>query len=197
MKQTILIAEDDADIRALLKLYLESEGYAVIEAEDGAAALAKAREHTPDMAILDVMMPRMNGFELTRALRKRIAWCWSIRPRIAPPDAKRHTVMADGTYMGHGWCLIIAIDGESGEVLAFQWRAYEELRRCCRRLEKLFREGKSSSPFPGRRLPQVGRWRAPRTGWRAASTRSSRTYCATIAGCPRSTCAARANGYAT
>ena len=33
------------------------------------------------------------------ALRKRIAWCWSIRPRIAPPDAKRHTVMADGTYL--------------------------------------------------------------------------------------------------
>ena len=60
-----------------------------------------------------------------RALRKRIAWCWSIRPRIAPPDAKRHTVMADGTYMGHGWCLITAIDGESGEVLAFQWCAHE------------------------------------------------------------------------
>lgn len=77
-----------------------------------------------------------------RALRKRIAWCWSIQLRIAPPDAKRHTVMADGTYMGHGWCLIIAIDGESGEVLAFQWCAHEELRRCCRRLEKLFREGK-------------------------------------------------------
>lgn len=50
--------------------------------------------------------------------------------------------MADGTYMGHGWRLIIAIDGESGEVLAFQWCAHEELRRCCRRLEKLFREGK-------------------------------------------------------
>ena len=60
-----------------------------------------------------------------RALRKRIAWCWSIRPRIAPPDAKRHAVMADGTYMGHDWCLIIAIDGESGEVLAFQWCAHE------------------------------------------------------------------------
>ena len=64
-----------------------------------------------------------------RALRKRIAWCWSIQLRIAPPDAKRHTVMADGTYMGHGWCLIIAINGESGEVLAFQWWTHEELRR--------------------------------------------------------------------
>ena len=89
------------------------------------------------------------------ALRKRIAWCWSIRPRIAPPDAKRHTVMADGTYMGHGWCLIIAIDGESGEVLAFQWWTHEELRRCCRRLEKLFREGKLFA-FPGPALAAGG-----------------------------------------
>ena len=60
-----------------------------------------------------------------RALRKRIAWCWRIRPRIAPPDAGRHTVMADGTYMGHGWCLIIAIDGQTGEVLDWQWCAHE------------------------------------------------------------------------
>ena len=90
-----------------------------------------------------------------RALRKRIAWCWSIRLRIAPPDAKRHTVMADGTYMGHGWCLIIAIDGESGEVLAFQWWTHEELRRCCRRLEKLFREGKLFA-FPGPALAAGG-----------------------------------------
>ena len=60
-----------------------------------------------------------------RALRKRIAWCWRIRPRIAPPDARRHTVMADGTYMGHGWCLIIAIDGQAGEVLDWQWCAHE------------------------------------------------------------------------
>ena len=60
-----------------------------------------------------------------RVLRKRIAWCWRIRPRIAPPDARRHTVMADGTYMGHGWCLIIAIDGQAGEVLDWQWCAHE------------------------------------------------------------------------
>lgn len=60
-----------------------------------------------------------------RALRKRIAWCWRIRPRIAPPDARRHTVMADGTYMGHGWCLIIDIDGQTGEVLDRRWCAHE------------------------------------------------------------------------
>ena len=95
-----------------------------------------------------------------------------------PPDAKRHTVMADGTYMGHGWRLIIAIDGESGEVLAFQWCAHEELRRCCRRLEKLFREGKLFA-FPGPALAAGGPVARTTNRLEAASTRSSRTCCAT------------------
>ena len=70
MFATILIAEDDADIRSLLRLYLEGEGFEVLEAEDGERALELARAHAPDMAILDVMMPKMNGLELTRTLRK-------------------------------------------------------------------------------------------------------------------------------
>ena len=70
MEPLILIAEDDGDIRALLRLYLEGEGFRVMEAEDGVQALSLARETPPDMAILDIMMPHMNGFELTRALRK-------------------------------------------------------------------------------------------------------------------------------
>lgn len=67
---TILIAEDDADIRAVLRLYLESEGFRVLEAPDGDTALAIALRESPDAAILDVMMPGMNGYELTRALRR-------------------------------------------------------------------------------------------------------------------------------
>lgn len=70
MTASILIAEDDDDIRSLLRLYLEGEGYRVLEASDGAAALRLAREESPDMAVLDVMMPKMSGFELTQALRK-------------------------------------------------------------------------------------------------------------------------------
>ena len=70
MAQTILIAEDDADIRNLLTLYLQSEGYEVDAYENGADALAGARAHMPDLAILDVMMPQMDGYELTRALRE-------------------------------------------------------------------------------------------------------------------------------
>lgn len=70
MAKTILIAEDDADIRAVLRLYLESEGFRVLEAPDGDTALAIALRENPDAAILDVMMPGMNGYELTRALRR-------------------------------------------------------------------------------------------------------------------------------
>lgn len=71
MATTILIAEDDADIREVLRLYLEGEGFAVAEAADGDTALRLALSSSPDAAILDVMMPGMNGYELTRALRRQ------------------------------------------------------------------------------------------------------------------------------
>lgn len=71
MASTILIAEDDADIREVLRLYLEGEGFAVAEAADGDTALRLALSSAPDAAILDVMMPGMNGYELTRALRRQ------------------------------------------------------------------------------------------------------------------------------
>lgn len=70
MNQKILIAEDEADIRSILRLYLESEGYAVIEADNGEDALALAAEQAPDLAILDVMMPKLDGYAVTRELRK-------------------------------------------------------------------------------------------------------------------------------
>lgn len=69
MAYTILIAEDDQDITNLVKLYLESSGYRVLCAPDGVAALELARTQHVDMAVLDIMMPRMNGYELTRSLR--------------------------------------------------------------------------------------------------------------------------------
>ena len=56
-----------------------------------------------------------------RAFRKRVGWCWRLRPAIPPDGVVRHVIMADGTYMAHGWCLLIAIDGLTGEPVAFQW----------------------------------------------------------------------------
>lgn len=70
MKQRILIAEDEADIRNILKLYLESEGFEVVRAQDGDQALRMAQREMPDLILLDVMMPNMDGFAVTQALRQ-------------------------------------------------------------------------------------------------------------------------------
>jgi DNA-binding response OmpR family regulator len=65
----ILAADDDPDIRELVAFRLERSGYTVLQAADGEEALALALEHTPDLAVLDVMMPKIDGFELVRRLR--------------------------------------------------------------------------------------------------------------------------------
>ena len=69
--QKILIAEDDAAIRDLLKLYLESEGYQILSAENGRQALEIVQAQRPALAILDIMMPEINGLDLTRHLREK------------------------------------------------------------------------------------------------------------------------------
>ena len=71
MKARILIAEDDVDIRDLMKLYLESEGYEILCSEDGAEALSLIEAYNPQLAILDIMMPSMTGLEVTQVLRKK------------------------------------------------------------------------------------------------------------------------------
>lgn len=70
---TILIAEDDASIRSVLRMLLESSGFAVVEAVDGQDALEKVDLHMPDLVLLDVMMPRIDGHEVCRKLRDSFA----------------------------------------------------------------------------------------------------------------------------
>jgi DNA-binding response OmpR family regulator len=67
--RTVLVADDDEDILDLVTLHLERAGYDVITVRDGRAALAAAREHQPDLVVLDVVMPRLNGHEVVRSLR--------------------------------------------------------------------------------------------------------------------------------
>jgi DNA-binding response OmpR family regulator len=66
----ILVAEDETDIRNLLKLSLEQEGYQVLAVADGLAALALFREQPVDLAVLDIMMPRLDGLNLLRKIRE-------------------------------------------------------------------------------------------------------------------------------
>ncbi len=65
----ILCADDDEDILQLVALRLTRAGYEVMTANNGAAALAEAQERAPDVAILDVMMPRMGGLDVVEAFR--------------------------------------------------------------------------------------------------------------------------------
>ena len=71
MKYNILITEDEREIAELIKLYLENESYMVFCAEDGKEALELLEQESIDMAILDIMMPGMDGYELTKRIRKR------------------------------------------------------------------------------------------------------------------------------
>ncbi len=69
MAISVLIVEDDKNIAELLQMYLEKEGYAVTTAFDGGQGLAKFRSVRPDLVLLDVMMPVMDGWQVCRAIR--------------------------------------------------------------------------------------------------------------------------------
>ena len=69
MAISVLIVEDDRNIAELLQMYLEKEGYAVTVAQDGGQGLSKFRAIRPDLVLLDVMMPVMDGWAVCRAIR--------------------------------------------------------------------------------------------------------------------------------
>jgi DNA-binding response OmpR family regulator len=68
-RPVVLVADDDDDIRDLVAFRLDRAGYEVLRAGDGQEALDLAKEHRPDLAVLDVMMPKLTGYDVTRELR--------------------------------------------------------------------------------------------------------------------------------
>ncbi|MBO5646178.1 MAG: response regulator transcription factor [Clostridia bacterium] len=70
MSLRILVAEDNADIANLLRLYLEKEGWEVVTAEDGVVAMEAFHKFKPDLALLDIMMPRKDGRQVCEEIRK-------------------------------------------------------------------------------------------------------------------------------
>ncbi len=85
----VLVVDDDPDFRDLARRTLEREGHTVIEADNGRAALARLRDTTPGVILLDLMMPEMDGFDVVAAIRENEAWrpspSSSSRPRTSPP----------------------------------------------------------------------------------------------------------------
>ncbi|MGH2649723.1 MAG: response regulator, partial [Actinomycetota bacterium] len=70
MPETILVVDDDPDIARFVEVNLRSAGYDVAVASDGEEALQRASEMRPDLVLLDVMMPRIDGFEVAQRLRR-------------------------------------------------------------------------------------------------------------------------------
>ncbi len=71
MAYTILIADDEKEIRDLLRLYLEKDGYRVLEAENGLSAVSLLEQEEIDMALLDIMMPKLDGYQVLKQIRER------------------------------------------------------------------------------------------------------------------------------
>ena len=69
-KPVVLVVEDEPALLTLLKYNLEAEGYRVVEATNGEDALVKAREETPDLILLDWMLPLVSGIEVCRQIRR-------------------------------------------------------------------------------------------------------------------------------
>lgn len=70
MEYTVLVADDEKEIRDLLRLYLENEKYNVLEAENGQQALDLLRRNSVNLCILDIMMPKLDGYQVIREIRK-------------------------------------------------------------------------------------------------------------------------------
>jgi DNA-binding response OmpR family regulator len=69
-RPVVLVADDDPDILQLVAFRLERAGYDVVQATDGEEALRAATELEPDLAVLDVMMPKLTGYDVTRRIRE-------------------------------------------------------------------------------------------------------------------------------
>jgi two-component system, cell cycle response regulator DivK len=95
---TVIVVDDCADIRELLRVVLEARGYHVLEAEDGRAAVELAKHKCPDLILMDLDMPVLDGLAATRLLRELAGLCDV--PVIAVSAHTRETHRADAFAAG-------------------------------------------------------------------------------------------------
>jgi len=72
---TVLVAEDNEDVRMMMRTLLEMKGYAVLEAGDGQETVALALEARPDLILMDLQLPRLNGYAVARSIRQNELLC--------------------------------------------------------------------------------------------------------------------------
>jgi diguanylate cyclase (GGDEF)-like protein len=133
-KPRILIAEDERNLRQVLALQLQSAGYDVIEAVDGQTALEQAQAVNPDLILLDVMMPHLDGYEVCR--------------RIRASYATRHIPIIMLTARGEEDARITGLEGGANDYVVKPWGKRELELRIKNALE-WSRTQRSASPLTG------------------------------------------------
>lgn len=126
--KTILIADDEQDILELLEYALKKEGYQVYKASDGEETIEKAKKHQPDIMLLDIMMPKMDGIEVCRALRGM--------PQF------ENTLIVILTARGEEYSEVAGFDAGADDYVTKPVK----LRSLIRRLEALQARGKKGTP---------------------------------------------------
>lgn len=96
---TVLVVDDDESITALVRIALEEEGYRVLTAEDGMEALEILQQEMPNLILLDMRMPRMNGWEFAEAYRANCDPCTPIVVVTAATNAAQRA----SEIKAHGW----------------------------------------------------------------------------------------------
>ena len=129
MSATVLIIEDDARIANWLKVYFERAGYSAQVTSDGESGLALARTLTPDLIVLDLMLPRLDGVQLCRILRRE-----SDVPIIMLTAREAHSDRISGLESGADDYIVKPFD--PGEVIA---RADAVLRRAKGRVQQVLK----------------------------------------------------------
>lgn len=97
-KKTILIVEDDLPLRKVLHDRLADDGFSVLEAADGEEGLNQATTHHPDMIILDIFMPKMDGISMLAKLRSTDAWGKNIRVIVLTNSTDAQTIATVGGF---------------------------------------------------------------------------------------------------
>ena len=76
MEETVLLVDDDAALLEVMSIVLSSEGYRVLTASDGAEAMREVERESLDLVILDIMLPKVSGFEVLKKIRERPTCRW-------------------------------------------------------------------------------------------------------------------------
>ncbi|MFL5590199.1 MAG: response regulator [Ktedonobacteraceae bacterium] len=103
-KQRILVVDDSEDMRDLLQRLLERAGYRVVVAADGQASLTQAKRHHPDLVLMDLSLPDMDGWEAVRHLRKMREFATipiiAVTAHVSPREAERAMAAGCTAHIG-------------------------------------------------------------------------------------------------